>query len=347
MKSFGAVLLTLVALVLAVVALREAGRARQARSEFATAAQERDALRARLDALEKKQTALQTENDDLRSRNAEVANAPAPPPPVMKPFTAALSRGRLPGPMEAFDSPEIRQLMAIEQKGRLDARYAALFKQLHLSPEKLDRFKQLLIDRQNAPMDVMAAAGKPDAFGPETGANIPGLIQQETQEVDVSIHRLLGDTAYDEFQDFNRTQSERSVVDQLASRLSYSDVPLTGEQAEALVNLLSAERATQTATAKPTEFGSLQYAVASPAGGDVVFSTFGRGSTTSITDNSIASAQTVLSDAQMNALRALQAEQLAQQKMGQLMQQSFPLPPPGAQAGTFIAVPANESTPHP
>lgn len=349
MKSFGAVMLTLVAFVLAVLAFREARGARQARAEFASAAQERDVLRKRLEELEKKQSTLRTEPEEIPAQSLA---SPDMPPRKMsrRVFNTALAPGKLPPGMEAFDSPEMRQLMAIEQKGRLDARYAALFRELRLSPEKLEAFKQLLVDRQNAPMDVMAAAMKQSALGPDASGNLSGLIQQEAQNVDAAIRGLLGETAYEEFQDFNRTQSERSVVDQLASRLSYSETPLTPEQADALVNLLSAERATQPPSPTPDGVSTMHFAVGNVSGGgDEVFSTFRSDHGTSITDNSLASAQTVLTEAQMSALRALQMEQQAQQKMREVMQQSFPMPglDPTAIGGTVTAFPASDSAPRP
>jgi hypothetical protein len=346
MRNTTVVILALAAVLLAGLAFRETSAARHARTALATAVEERDGLRERLARLEEEQKSLTSQNASLRS--AATSTGARPPPdtmPVNKPFTTAVARGRMPRPMEALDSPEMRQLMAIEQKGRLDGRYAALFKALRLSPDQLDRFKQLLVDKQNTAMDVMAVAHRQDLLSPGSGADLATMVKKEQDVVDSSIRSLLGETAYEEYQDYERTRSQRGVVDQLASRLSYTDAPLSPQQAEALVDLLAAERSTQPQPVRPDPAAAGMRVAIAAGGGDTMVS-FGPmgGDGAPISDASLAGAQTVLSEAQLSALRQLQAEQQAQQQMSELLRRSMPMPmqtSAPAQGAAWVATPGD------
>lgn len=346
MKNSAVVILALAAAVLAGLAFREMREVRSARQALAIALDERNALRAHLAEMESAQQALAADNANLRRAEATSAATPrADTAPRLKPFHAAVARGRLPGPMEAMDSPEARRLMAIEQRGRLDAQYAPLFQALHLPPNRLNEFKQLLVDKQNAAMDVLAVAQRQELLNPGSGVDLAAMMQHEQQLVDAGIRDVLGETAYEEYQDFERTQSERSVVEQLSKRLSYTDAPLSAEQREALVNLLSAERRAQPApSADPANgTGGMQVAVAIGTSGNTTVNfagaSLGASPAASISDTSLQTAQTVLSEAQLQALRELQAEQQAQQKLGTLIRRSMPAPDERG----FVAMPLPEA----
>jgi len=64
----------------------------------------------------------------------------------------------LPSPANILDSPRFQRLLSIEARGRLDAQYAALFKALNLSPQQLQQFKNLLLEKQNVAMDSINLA---------------------------------------------------------------------------------------------------------------------------------------------------------------------------------------------
>lgn len=344
MKKIVAAVLVASIATLAYLAMRESTAARTARAARDMAVEERDALRARVTALEKQTATLTSANSALQAQVDATPPAPPSPPPEARTFTRAMPRGRMAGPMAMFDSPEMRQLMAVEQKGRLDSRYAGLFQALRLPPEKLDQLKQLLVDKQSTAMDVISAAHQQNLIGPGTGGDVHELVQQETAALDSSIRDLLGDTAFEEYQDFERTRAERNIVDRLASRLSYSESPLDPAQSEALIDLLSAQRATQPAAPPAGEQG-VRMAVAIGST-DAAFSFGGPGASDSlpITESTVTSAESVLNEAQLAALRQLQAEQQAQQKMGELFRQNLPSSPPGGGA-TWTTAPLESSRP--
>jgi len=321
-------LLAVLALVLGGLSYYEWAAAGSAAGALSAATKDRDALRRRVADLEKREQTLQDEAAELREQ-AQTARTAAASPRQMSFRTGG--PGGMSGPMLALESPEMRRLMAVEQKGRLDARYAALFKSLGLPPQQLEKFKQLLVDKQSAAMDVMAAARSQGLMGPDSRGQVQSLVQDANREVDDSIKSLLGDSAYQQFQQFDRTQPQRAIVDQLASRLSYTSSPLTAQQSEQLVQVL-ADTAPAPASGPSGDnlaFGAgvrVATFVGGAGGGPpgaAILNVVASGSTPSITPDAVARAQTVLDSTQLEALQQIQAEQQAQQQMGQLMRQSM------------------------
>ena len=221
--------------------------------------------------------------------------------------------GRMNGMFNRFnqmmENPEAQRLLAIQQKAGLDARYSQLFKAMHLTPEQLDKFKSLLVEKQNAMIDVLAAARAQGMTGPGNRAELNQMIQTTQAEVDSTIRTTLGDAAFTQYQTYEQTLPQRNTVSQLDARLSYSEQPLSPTQTDQLISILAN-------TAKPTN------AAANSAGGNAnpgrpngIFNPNGA----PITDAAIAQAQTVLTPTQVSAMTQLQQEQQAQAALRQLM----------------------------
>ena len=66
------------------------------------------------------------------------------------------------------------------------------------------------------------------------------MITNAQAEVDDNIKTTLGDTAYAQYQTYEQTQPERNLVTQLQQRLSYSATPLTDDQANQVIAIMSA-----------------------------------------------------------------------------------------------------------
>jgi len=216
-------------------------------------------------------------------------------------------------------SPEMQKLMAVQQKSALDGHYAALFKQLQLSPADLEKFKNLLVDKQASVMDVMAAARSEGLGGREDRDQVRQLVQDARAEVDDNIRSVLGDAAYAQYQNFEATQPQRSVVNQLEQRLSYSPTPLTDSQSRQLVQILADTSA----------------AAAGQAGQMMATATFmpvpgGRAGGVTITDDAITRAQGILSAQQVSAMQALQQEQQAGALLMKQMRSNFQGPTPAS-----------------
>jgi len=285
------------------------------------------------------QSDLQKRVWDAEKRAAEViAQAPATPPPAATTPSASSGaftradgdRGTMmrggPVPLDALmNDPEFARAMALQQRAALDGRYADLFRRLRLSPAEIDRLKDLLVERQSTPMDVMNAAR---AQGVGSREEIRQLLQESTAAVDAEISALLGPERYAQYQNYEQTQPQRNLVSQLENRLSYSSAPLQDAQAEQLVQILTETSPAQNGTMAPA--GTVNFvsrtsaAVAPVAALAPAAISIGLGPGTVITDDAIARAQGVLTPDQLNALKELQAEQQAQQKMAESMRSNLP-----------------------
>lgn len=216
--------------------------------------------------------------------------------------------------MAVMDTPEMQRLMSLQQKGALDGRYAALFRKLNLNPQQLEQLKNLLVEKQTAPMDVMAAAREQGIDPFQNGAEFRQLIQNAQDDIDNNIRANLGENVYNQYKDYENTFGQRSLVTQLQDRLSYSNTPLSSQQAEQLIGILAAS-SPSTASRNAVFLGG-----PGGMGGAVRF--FGANGTP-VTDDAIASASTILTADQISALREIQSEQQAQTQIGNQMRATW------------------------
>lgn len=301
-------------------------------------------LQQDLAALGQERTALQKSIWDLKKRNGELesrrnrGNNPAAGTDGERAGDPAAGTDGPPGGPRGqnrpdganrmaniLGSPEVQQLMAVQQKAALDGRYASLFKKLNLSPADLEKFKSLLVEKQSAVMDVMAAARAEGLNGRENRDQIRQLVQDTQTELDNTIRSTLGDAGFAQYQNYESTLPQRNVVGQLEQRLSYSATPLTDTQSEQLVQILA-----QTAPQGNNANNAGRNAVGGAAAGFVqAFAGRGgalatlTGANTPITNEAITQAQTVLSTQQVSALQSLQQEQQASLQLMQQMRTNF------------------------
>jgi hypothetical protein len=211
-----------------------------------------------------------------------------------------------------FESPEYQRLAAIEQKGRLDVRYAALFKKLGLSQDQLDKFKDLLVEKQSSVMDVLAAA-RAQGLNPRTDPQGFGeLVRNAQNDIDATIRTTLGDSAFATYKAYEQTLPYRGVVDQLDQRLSYSASPLTDAQSEQLAQIVA-----------DTNTGPTRSNNARPFFQTVVDFRSGGMPPTPLNPEAMNRAQGILTPAQFTALQQLQQEQQAQARMRAYTQKAF------------------------
>lgn len=209
----------------------------------------------------------------------------------------------------ALNNPEVQRLMAVQQKGALDNRYASLFKMLNLNPTELEKFKDLLVEKQTAVTDVLAAARSEGLTGRDSRDSIRQLVQDTQGEIDETIRSTLGESAYAQYINYEGTLPQRNLVDQLGQRLSYSSTPLTPTQTESLVQILAQTAPTNNNGNRNQNFGSgptiIGPGTVRVAGGS------------NITDEAITQAQGLLAPQQVAALQSLQEEQQTSSKIFQ------------------------------
>ena len=221
--------------------------------------------------------------------------------------------GRWGGFAALGSNPEFQKLLAIQAKGRIAQTYGALFKSLNLSPDQLAQFQQLLADKQQAMMDVLQAA-REQGINPRTDPDgFKTLMSQAVAQTDQSIQQAIGDGAFQQYQQYQQTLPERNVVNSLQQQLSYTQTPLTDDQANALISLLQQNQ--------PQRAGNGTSGTGDGAGGPGpgIMALINGGGNARVTDDAIAQAQGVLSAPQVAVLQQVQQQQQAQQQMQQLM----------------------------
>jgi hypothetical protein len=220
-----------------------------------------------------------------------------------------------------MDTPEVQQLLFLQQKAGLDGRYAALFRQLRLSPADLEKFKNLLVEKQTAVMDVFAAARSQGLGGREGRDEIRQLMQGAQAEIDTQIKGLLGEPAYAQFQEYERTQPQRAVVGQLEQRLSYSEAPLSPAQSEQLTRILAQNSPAESGDTRGMRAFAQTLVGTGSVAGQFIAGGGSRGGM--ITDAAVAQAQGVLSAPQLAALQEMQREQQASADLQQQMRRNL------------------------
>ena len=213
---------------------------------------------------------------------------------------------------ELSGNPEFQKLLAIQMKGRIDQTYAPLFKALNLSPEQLSQFQSLLAEKQQSLMDVMQAA-QAQGMSPRTDPDgMKTLMSQAISQVDANIQQALGDAGYQQYQQFQQTLPERNVVNTLQQSLSYTQTPLTDDEANQMIALLAQNQ--------PQRAGNGTAGTSN--GGDSgpgPISLLNGGGNAKVTSDAVTQAQGVLSGPQISALQQIQQQQQAQQQIQQMI----------------------------
>jgi hypothetical protein len=223
--------------------------------------------------------------------------------------------------------PEVQALINSTEKAAVDARYAALFRALNLSPEQADKLKQLLIDRENVRQDVFAAA-RDQGIDPRTDREaFQKLLTDARNSVNENIKSLLGDQGYSQFTNYEQTMPQRNIVNALQQRLSATDVPLSASQSDQLVQILAANapagtngNAANGGGWRGGDFGGGPGRFGAGMGGGT-----GMGALTSapITPTAISQASAVLNQNQLSALEQLQQQQQTAQQLQQMMRSAW------------------------
>lgn len=143
-----------------------------------------------------------------------------------------------PTPADAAADRAFLRNLTLHQHARLDATFAALFRQLDLSPDELQRLKRLLVDKLNVDLDVLAYVQRAPADVSLSPAETHAAATLARREIDSAIRATLGDERFEVFQAYEAALPARLLVARVETRLSYSDEPLSPDQTEALVSAI-------------------------------------------------------------------------------------------------------------
>ncbi|HVU32973.1 MAG TPA: hypothetical protein VHE61_06040 [Opitutaceae bacterium] len=239
------------------------------------------------------------------------------------------------------DLPEFQKLVALQQRGAIDGKYAALFHQLNLNPEQRQQFASLLADRQSAFADALLAAHDQGLTGEEARQMALTVARATQKDIDSSMQALLGPQGYSDYQNYQRTMPQRETVNQLQQRLNADGASLTPQQQNQLVQVLAK-------TAKQQAAATVAAAAASgekipkprttmpPVPGPLRGIGIASSNSGIITSSAVSTSGSFLSPQQVGALQQLQQEQQAQINLTQIVKAGLhhPAPPPPPPAGS-------------
>lgn len=236
---------------------------------------------------------------------------------------------------ELMQKPEVQAIVNSAEKAVVDARYAALFRSLNLTPDQAQKLTALLVDKQNALQDVYAAA-REQGINPRTDPDgFKKLVADAQSTINDSIKSLIGDQGMSQLTNYEQTMPQRNLVNVLQQRLSATDAPLTPSQADQLVQILASNAPAQQPAANGGGrfggmggdfgggFGGRLGAVVMGGGGSVGAGAVAGPNAAPITSQAVAQAGTVLNSTQVSALQQLQQQQQNAQQLQQLIRSTW------------------------
>jgi hypothetical protein len=259
-------------------------------------------------ALAEAQSASAQLRQQVARSDAHPARMPATSPvaaglPVKAPAATGDGSSPLAGFLKMLANPRFQRMTELQAKIRLDAQYGGLFKALNLSPDQLAQFKSLLVEKQMVAFDSMSAAQEQGIDLKSDPKGFFMAVADGQKAVETQISDLLGTDNYSQFQQYQGTIPARNTANLLQQSLSYTSTPLTPEQSSGLVQIL-------------TQYGSPPLPPGNPFA--VLNSDLG---VIKLSDQAVAQAQGLLSQAQ---LQALQADVRQQQQLFQARRQAGP-----------------------
>lgn len=301
LKNVSLALSVLALMAMGTLAWRQNRQIAELRSQLATtaqaAAQRAAEVERQLASAEKRRSVLEATQSEARNRSGSER--------MRLNSTAISARASAALPLE---NPTLQRVIATGMRSSLDQRYGTLFRQLKLSLPELEKFKDLLTERQMSSLDAMTAGRTQGVSTTE----IPTLVEKVQSDVDQSIHQLLGNERFDRYESFNQHMTSYSTLDQIERRLSYTNAPLDNTQSEALLQVLidtspavASEEVPLRAFIGATPSFNATAPVATALGG------------TPLSNETITRAGTFLNPAQTAVLRQFQAEQQNQTVMMQ------------------------------
>ena len=229
----------------------------------------------------------------------------------------SLDEQRSMGVAHLMENPQFIRALVSHQRALLDDQFGPLFSRLKLAENELETLRALLIEKQNAALDIMMVA-KQGMIDRNADNEVQAATLRAQAEIDGMIRSTLGEERYAVFREFETSLPQRATVDRLAQRLSYTETPLAADQSEALLGLL------EDGSGGITESFPGVSVVISPdsqAAVPIVHSSTGE---SRITDEVVVQASDILNQEQLSALREIQREQSASSTMVRLTRSFMP-----------------------
>ena len=148
-----------------------------------------------------------------------------------------------------MNDPKMKEMMRQQPAVMLKQMYGDFVKQRRLSPQQADQFFELLTQKQTGTMEegmrLLGGENKEAAKGEPQPQPTP----DQRAEADRQLQMLLGGAGYAAYQDYEKTLSERTTLNEMRQQLALNGAPLQDEQAKTLLQVMLEERDTiQSAT---------------------------------------------------------------------------------------------------
>jgi RNA polymerase sigma factor (sigma-70 family) len=262
---------------------------------------------------------LQTEAADDERRLAMAESSPKKRGQISGKDTPA---NRLESPLAyVIAHPRAREAYVNQQVLLAKARYAGFFKLAGLAPDQESRFLAVIREQVNTKLDTLDAATSQGLLDPSSSsADARGkaiameqLNKQGAISGDQDLHNTLGDQAYQQYRQYSATLPAQTAVGEFATQLYSTGAPLTADQSQQLTQLVAQNPFVRgQSTAVPgNSMGGVQVSDEAFAGSKVQANQQNIAWSTPITDQAVTQAESVLTPAQIGALRQFQALQLA------------------------------------
>jgi ankyrin repeat protein len=124
-------------------------------------------------------------------------------------------------------------------KTEIDKKYAEIFSELNLAPEKLDKLKNLIFDFQMASMEIDFDSYT--ASTDEEKAALKKRAEENYNEHQSRLKDLLGKAGYQKYYEYNERTDARSIVSSFVDSLGPDD-KLTKDQEKALIEAMYKEQ---------------------------------------------------------------------------------------------------------
>ena len=132
---------------------------------------------------------------------------------------------------EMMKNPEMVEMMRQGQRTALDMIYGELFKDLRLSEEEMEAFKDLLVDKQMVNLEMGLPMMKGD-LGEDEKKEMTEQIEEKQAEIDEEIKMLLGEAVYEEFENYSKNLGDRMLLGQYKRGLKGAGIEALDERQE-------------------------------------------------------------------------------------------------------------------
>lgn len=136
----------------------------------------------------------------------------------------------------AASDPELQQLYVRQQTVRHRSTYGPFYRSAGLSPEQIERFERVMAEYAQATIDVPVSAMVQGV--PKNDNAVGTLMNRAVDERNRELREVLGESGFIAWSDFDRFRKMRTLAEDMAKELYYTETPLTWQQADALTQIV-------------------------------------------------------------------------------------------------------------